>query len=1154
MLKKFILLFAFALNQLCYSQNLQYEFERFSIDEGLSQSTIYCITQDYLGYMWFGTEDGLNRFDGFNFTIFTRSSPNESSLSSNRIMSILEDSKYNLWVGTIGGGLNLYNRYTDGFSAFRHEQGNDNSLADDKVMSLCEDSKGNIWVGTSEGGISVLNPTTKTFKNYQHRPHDPSSLPGNLVRTIVKTPDGTLYVGTSSGLCLYQPYSDSFTHIEELLKISNSVLTSTVLKAKVDSNGDIWFTIENYGAAHYSPSKNSYEIFTSKPGVENSLVSSIVIDIFPENDTTIWFATYNGLQIYNPKTNIFTTFKNDPSDPYSISDNLIRCVYQDKSGVIWIGTYSNGVNKLNNKYIKFPVYRNQFVRNNRLPNSAVRALEEDENGDLWVGTFGKGIVKLKTGNGTIEQHPIPKLLKKENDYLYITSLKNDGRGNLWIGTSGNGLLKYNLKRNELASYKNLSHNENSLGDDRIRCLLVDIDQNLWIGTSGGGLYLYNHQKNSFTSFRHNSQQPNSSLTDDRVLCIFEDDMLNLWVGTSNGGLNLLDRKTNTFKHFFSNPNSPETISSNRIFCLFQDSKKRLWVGTNGGLNLFNYSTETFKSFKKSDGLPNEVIYGILEDGLGSLWLSTNSGLCKFDYSQSEGINVTTYKKNDGLQSNEFNEGAYLKLKSGQLVFGGIYGLNIFNPQVIPVNNTPPFVNISKITHYSTKGKKRITNQVITYGISSVNLPHYQNNISFEFNTLHYINPQSNTILYKLEGFESEWIKSTPGQRNAAYTNLSPGTYTFKVIAANRDGVWNNEGASLSVKIARPFWLTWWFILLALISFGLIVFALIRLRVRNLLKAKRQLEESVKLRTAEIQHQNEEIKIQADNLYQINEELKTQHEELERTQGILIQSEKMASLGVLTAGIAHEINNPINFVYAGVNSLSKDFDDISLVLENLKSIKTSDKPSEIISNLLTLLKQQQFEEAYEGIRQTISDIKTGAERTAEIVEGLRNFSRTEQYLWSSANIHGIIDGVLMLLKNKYKNRIEIIRNFDPTIDAIDCRPGKINQAILNIISNGIDAIADKGEITITTKNLGSNISISIKDNGMGIRDEVKAKIFDPFYTTKDVGKGIGLGLSITYGIINEHKGTIKVESSVGEGTNFEITLPVKHPATNSDTVP
>lgn len=1137
--------------QLCFSQKMQYEFERFSIDEGLSQSTIYCIAQDYLGYMWFGTEDGLNRFDGFNFTIFTSNSLDGNSLSSNRIMSLLEDSQKNLWVGTIGGGLNLYNRYTDGFSAFRHEQGNANSLVDDKVMSLCEDSKGNIWIGTSEGGISVLNPTTKSFKNYQHRPHDPSSLPGNLVRSILNTSKGMLFVGTSNGLCLYQPNSDSFTHIEELLKVTNPVLTNTVLKVKANSDGDIWFTIENYGAAFYSPSKNSYCTFTNYPGNENSLASNIVIDIFPENDTTVWFATYNGLQAYNPKTNIFTTFKNDPSDPYSISDNLIRCVYQDKSGIIWIGTYSNGINKLNNKYVKFPVFRNQFSRNNRLPNSAVRALVEDDNGNLWVGTFGKGIAKLNISDGTIEQHPIPKLLTKSNDFLYITTMKNDGKENLWIGTSGSGLLKYNFKKNELVVFKHLSNNDNSLGDDRIRCLFIDIDQNLWIGTSGGGLYLYNSQKHSFTSFRQNTLEPETSLSDDRVLCIFEDDMLNLWIGTSNGGLNLLDRKTNTFKHFVTNPNSPESIGSNRVFCLFQDSKKRLWIGTNGGLNLFNYSNETFKTFKKSDGLPNEVIYGILEDGAGSLWLSTNSGLCKFDYNQTDGPSITTYKKSDGLQSNEFNEGAYLKLNSGQLVFGGIYGLNIFNPQIIPVNNNPPFVNISKINHYSTKGKKRITQQVITYGISSVNLPHYQNNISFEFNTLHYINPQSNTILYKLEGFESEWIKTTSGQRNASYTNLAPGTYTFRVIAANRDGVWNNVGASLTIKIASPFWITWWFILFVLISFGIIIFAVVRFRVRNLLRAKRQLEESVNLRTAEIQQQNEEITAQADNLSQVNEELKAQHEELERTQSVLIQSEKMASLGVLMAGIAHEINNPINFVYAGVNSLSKDFDDISVVLESLKEIGQNNNPNEVINNLMHLLKQQQFHEAYDGIRQTINDIKTGAERTAEIVEGLRNFSRTEQYLWSSANIHGIIESVLLLLKNKYKNRIEIVRQFDPSIDSIDCKPGKINQAILNLISNGIDAIADKGKIVITTHNMGNNISISINDTGNGIRDDVKAKIFDPFFTTKDIGKGIGLGLSITYGIVNEHKGSIIVESSEGKGTDFIITLPKKQETSNSD---
>lgn len=1134
----------------------KYDFERISIDQGLSQSTVYCILQDYLGYMWFGTEDGLNRYDGYGFKVFQNNSKSDSSLSNNRIMALLQDSDNNLWIGTLGGGLNLFNRSCESFKVFRTIPGNPKSLASDIVMSLCEDGEGNIWVGTAGGGVSVYTKKNNEFTNYNNQPGNPKSIPGNLVRSLFTDSNNRVYLGTDKGLCVFDNEKQEFIHIKDILNVNDPVLNRTVISIFQDYCGDIWFSIDESGVVRYYPSSNTYEVYSTSASSKVKLINNSVLTVYQDDDRNYWFATYNGLQLFDKTLQNSTHFASVSSDPYSLSSNIVRCIHEDREGVMWIGTYRDGINKFNRKYQKFIAFRSSLSLPGSLPASSVRSMFETKEGNLYIATYGNGLVELDTKTGIVTNNPLKFPHSFDQLYKQVTALVFDSLENLWVGFDGGGLLKFDSNKKLIADYQYNILQAGNISSNRIRCLYVDRTGTLWVGTTGDGLCRYDNKRNIFITYKPNANDVENSLSQERILCIYEDSKNNLWVGTSSEGLNNFDRQREKSTHYKNNSQNSSSLSSNRVLCIYEDAKSRLWIGTGGGgLNLFDYETKTFKAYRMVDGLPNDVIYGILEDDNGILWLSTNNGICRFELNGSESPKIRNYYRSDGLQSNEFTESSYLKLRSGEMVFAGINGINIFNPLTLQDNPVPPSVIIEWVTLFKNPRKtgERISQLVNANDLEQLKLRYSQNNITFNFVALHFQNPSSNKYLYKLEGFDNNWISPVVGQRFATYTNLSPGNYTFRVIAANSDGVWNQEGDSLKLTIKAPFWQTWWFIGLVIIVVIGVVVIIIRQRETGLKRMQRLLEEKVRMRTKEIMLQKEEIESQRDYLSQLNaelqqknEEILTQHNELERTQKQLLQSEKMASIGILTAGIAHEINNPINFVYAGVSSITKDFNDIDRVLEVLKGIDENDcNCDELIKKIIQLKKEYEFDEAHQAIIQTLNDIKLGAERTAEIVEGLRNFSRTENEEWTSADLHRIIDGVLVLLKNKYKNHIEIVKNYDENLTEIECKTGKINQVIMNILSNAIDAIDDRGSITITTKKINSDCVISIKDSGKGMGEAVVSRIFDPFFTTKAVGRGVGLGLSITYGIIQEHNGYIDVTSKIGQGTEFVITIPLNH---------
>lgn len=885
---KLLLLSLLIFTNICvFAQRNAIEFDRITVEEGLSQGTVYDIHQDHKGFMWFGTEDGLNRYDGYSFKNYLHK-PNDSlSISNNRVISILEDSQNRLWFGTIDGGLNRFNWKTESFTSYKADPDNPKSISINRVMALCEDVSGKIWVGTANGGLNLFDPSNEEFVVFKNTPQNPNVLPSNIIRALMQDSKNNLYVGTTNGVAVYNRSQNSFELLGIKLQDQQDFQVGVVRKFLEDSNGNIWIATNRQGLIKYNPATGFSELFQENADNPLALASNIIHDLYEDDEGAIWIATYNGLHKYNPQSGVFIKYNNHPLDPLSISTDLLRSVYEDDMGVMWIGTYNHGINKFNRKHKWFTIYRNYPDDPNSFPATTIRDFLEDNKGNIWIGTFGEGLLNLNTETEEFQRFLYSAETKGFSPEMFVTSTIQDQDNNLWIGTSG-GLFKFNPRTGYFRNFRHNPKNEGSLSANSIRCLYIDKNNDLWVGTLDKGIDKL-MPDGSFKNYSRNYLEPNTTISQDRIISFFEDNRGNFWVGTSNEGVNLMDRVTETFKHFKNNPDDSLSISSSRILCFFEDSKRRLWIGTGGGgVNLFNYEDETFKEFTFEDGLPSDVVYGILEDDEGVFWLSTNKGLSRFDYTNPNDIKIRNYDKHDGLQNNEFTEGAYLKASDGTMYFGGINNFNAFNPKDVKSTQQKPEVYITgiKVTDRQSKEPNSSDIRINLLQQDSLEFSHAQNSVTIHFTGLYYPVPEKVNYKYMLEGFESSWIQSAENLRQATYTNLKPGEYTFRVLAANPDGVWNTTGDTFHFTIRHPFWSTWWFYVIVILIVSSLVYIYILLREERLKRVKQQLEDMVTVRTQEISEQSQEIMLQAERLQQANEEIRATSDALSEQNDLL----------------------------------------------------------------------------------------------------------------------------------------------------------------------------------------------------------------------------------------------------------------------------
>jgi len=786
-------------------------FQRITMDDGLSQAAVHAISQDRRGFLWFGTEEGLNRFDGYRFEVHVHDPAISDSLPSDNIYALLTDGEGRLWVGT-GGGLARLRDDGHSFDVFSHDPSDSSTLSHDRVWVLFEDSSGRIWIGTDGGAVNRYDDTTGGFIRYPHDPTDPNSLPHDNIRSISEDREGHLWIATDGGgVARLDPRTGAvrtFRHDDSVADSLSEDRTRTVL---VDTDNRVWIGTYGAGLNLYHPESESFEHFRHDPEDSRSLASDRIQLVFEDRSSRLWIGTEDGVHLWDSALRSFWRYQHEPTNPFSLGENRVLSMTQDEGGVLWLGTYV-GINKWNAVVGSFSHYNKGADEHPGLRHDVVTSFAETASGDIWVGTFGGGLSLLDRRVAELTPYR-PRI---ENDGLTddrVMSLLVDSRDTLWVGTMTGGLHRMGAGEDRFRNYRHDPADAQSLGDNGVTVIHEDSQARVWIGTYRGGLHRYDPDSDRFERFEPDLTKP-GSVSSERIVAILEDSTGALWVGTDGGGLNRLERESNTFTTFRHDPLQPSSLSADVAWALYEDRVGDLWIGTQGGgLNRWTLADRTagrpeFQRFGRNDGLPSAVVYGVAGDRNGSIWVSTNRGLARLDVASRA---IDRFHVNAGMQAEDFTFAAVLRATDGALFFGGINGFNMFHPSQIRKNeHVPPLV----LTAFE------ILNQpaALPTGPQPIALTYEDVVVAFEFAALDFTNPEQNRYQSKLEGFDDQWV-DLGNRRRATYTNLAPGDYEFRVRASNNDDVWNEEGLSLTIGVSPAPWRTTWAYAIYAIAFA-----------------------------------------------------------------------------------------------------------------------------------------------------------------------------------------------------------------------------------------------------------------------------------------------------------------------------------------------
>ena len=1102
--------------------------------------------QDQQGFMWFVTGNGLYRYDGYSYVHYRHDPLDSTSISYPRLECLYVDRGGILWVGSYGGGLNRYNRETDTFTHYRHNENDPNSLSHDEVTAILEDRHGRLWVGT-HGGLNSFDRQTGVFTRYLHNPSNPASLSCDQARVLYEDRQGTLWIGTG------EP----------------DISASLPIKG---------------GLNRFDPQTATFVRYLHDPADPNSLINDQILSLCEDSRGNFWVGTMgDGLHTMDRKQGTFNRFRYDPANPRKLSapfldgtqtvpeecNGWLNCggvtfIHEDRYGMLWIGRLGGGINRYDPKTGALVHYE---AATSGLSNNFIWRMYESHDGTLWIGTWL--ITHKLISSITVFPLHVPHTVNANNaDWPLVTNLLEDHNRMLWSATWGNGVVRIDRNTGAATEYRNNPNDPNSLGSNIVPCLYEDRSGALWIG---GGIVLsrFDRVRKRFTHFRHDPLNP-ASRGSSTVTCILEDRQGRLWIGTEFGGLERLDPATGLFRHFQHNQKDSTSVAHQSIDTIYEDRSGVLWIGAGNGLSRFDPETESFKTFlsgrritslcedsdghfwvgtlgnglhrfdretgastrfDQEDGLPSENVAGLVEDNNGFLWVSTSAGafasiggqLSRFDRRAGT---FTNFSGIDGLPDIGFFRGAFLKSRDGMLFFGGNGGFTAFDPATIRENKlgSPKMVLTSL----------RVFNNEVTPGPGSplrqpldkarkIILSYNQNDFTIDYMGLSYHTPEKNRYYYKLEPRDADWVNSY-AQRSARYSGLSPGSYVFRVRAMDDKGNASEEDASIRVVILPPWWRSIWAYMLYGLFFIAAVYAIDRFQRRRVLSKERE-----RVRERELQQAHE---------------IEKAYNELKKTQQQLITQEKLASLGQLTAGIAHEIRNPLNFV----NNFAVLTTDLA---QELRELMQAHKDK------LDAAAQGAVQEVLQLLDQNVAKINEHGKRADNIVKDMLLHSRGESSERRAADVNDILDEYVMLAYHSMRGtdstfNIKIEKNYDPTIGRVEVFPQDLSRVFLNLVNNACYATHEKKKalgdsyspvLSVATKNLGNKIEIRIRDNGNGIPLEIREKIFNPFFTTKPTGQGTGLGLSISYDIIvQEHRGEITVETEEGKFTEFVVRLP------------
>ncbi len=1121
-------------------ENFNPRFEIFNLPGEVLGNSVQGLVQDNTGFLWFATQGGLLRYDGQNFVHYRYDINNPNSLSSDYIESIFIDSKGILWLTHWQqGGLTTFDIDRGIFTRFRHEPGNPESLGGNILSCVAEDHQGNIWIG-GDHGLDRYDKKTGKFKHYQHDAGNSNSLSFDRVRALYVDRSGTLWVGTGfpwdtisskGGLNKYNPENDTFTRFLHKPDDSTSLINNKIRSILEDSNGNFWVGTVGDGLHLMDREKGTFKRLTNdplnpeklsgpwQPGVVPvaSDSSTHISSIFEDDEGKIWITAFpGGLKMFDPSSGITRHF-NMGSGSGDLQTDFLWQTYQTKEGTIWITTGGDGqtVYKIKQYDDLFPFFSNHS--NAEGPGMVSHGILKDKTGNIWIGRnnpVSLERIDRQTGSSTKIKFGDPK-----QPVNRIHCLTFDNEGNIWMGTD---IGQYRGSPETLI-FERLK--PEGVSDDILQRFfsqpLHSSTGHFWFGSWEYGLFRYDPETGDLTNYMHDPNDQ-SSLSGKIVWGLYEDKDGYIWAG---GGspfadifnplfLDRIDPQTNKIERFIKNTKQLGMASH-----IQEDNEGNIWfVDWTNGFQKLDPATGDFKSFTPNNSLlPSPFLYSMVKARDGKFWLSSENSIIEFE-TKTEAMSV--YGANLGIRNayDHYNSG-YMS-EDGELYFIRKGGFHAFYPDQISLqkNTRLPDIRITGFQMFTDQNPSAAFElfEKPIWQTEAIRLAHDQNLFSFSVACFDFYDASSTQLQFMLEGFDKTWRKDIRDGETSPYINVPPGEYTFRVRGANSFGVWNMEGVSMGITILPPWWKTWW-----AYAFYLLLFIIGFWQIHIFQKNRTIRVEQEKSREREL--------VQA-------REIEKAYTELKATQSQLIQSEKMASLGELTAGIAHEIQNPLNFV--------NNFSELS---------------NELVEEMKEELAKGNIHIANEiagNVVQNLLKINHHGKRADAIVKGMLQHSRSSNGKKELTDINALADEYLRLsyhgLRAKDKSfNADFNTELDETLPEIKIVPQDIGRVLLNLINNAFYAVDKKSKeningykpkIVVSTQQQNGSIEIKVSDNGPGIPSEIKDKIFQPFFTTKPTGQGTGLGLSLSYDIVKAHGGDLKVETKEGEGTDFIVIIP------------
>ena len=826
-------------------------FKNFGLDNPMSYKFVRTIAQDQDGFMWFGSHEGLHRFDGYQFLSFHHDATHANSLSSDVISKILIDKQQRLWVGTAGAGLNLFRERNQDFLHITAES-EQVQLSNNVVNVIFEDSLGQLWVGTEQGlNILTYRDSKWQIKQIFQELGNPNSLTHNTVHAVIETASKHIWVGTNGGGVSVFDLQGNFVQSIKLGDTNTSTYENKFINSLLyDEKGDVWIGTFDNGLIKYHIADGHFKHFTADANDETSIVSNTIKAMYLDSKQKLWIATDKGLLIYNDDTGNFSRFNHTPNNPYSLSNDYILSFFEDSNQMMWIGTFT-GVNRWDPNMTTFSQFSSQT--NPVLANNNITSFTQQNSDSVIFSTYSGGIYRLSLADNSISRLDF-------NDYFSsftVMSLLSDGNY-LWVGTRGSGLHRIDMNTKEIKQFEHNAEDPNSISANSVTDIIKDRNGNIWVSTFHQGL----NRLLDGDRFKRYVVEPNEVAKGpsiNHILQLLEGKDGDIWIATYGGGLNRFDIASEAFTHIRHEKNNAKSLTSDTAWILFQDSANNLWVGTQAAgfnslshENILGYKYE-FTHLDTKDGMKSRTIYGVAEDSHANIWFSSNKGISRYSAEQGS---FRHFDLTHGLVDLEFSHGAIFKDTNNTLYFGAGKGLTSVNPDKLYSNLRPPQVKLTNIF----KLNEPMSFDKALSSLQELQLDYSDQIVSFEYVGLNYANPESTRYKYRLLGFDQEWIDAGKSRR-ATYTNLPAGSYQLEVIAGNNDNVWSDPGLSLNIVVKPAPWNTWWAYLLYAVSIALVLLAYSRFLNRKLLfeqEQKQYLKQQVQEKTKEFQQKNIEL--------------------------------------------------------------------------------------------------------------------------------------------------------------------------------------------------------------------------------------------------------------------------------------------------------